>query len=86
MSAVVDIIAARKDQVPALAHEFIHRRNDEYYVVDKHGKELPIQTGLSNESVIEIVSGAPVGTEVQMVDFSKITTGGSGGRSGRRSR
>jgi multidrug efflux pump subunit AcrA (membrane-fusion protein) len=84
MSAVADIIAARVDDVITLSHEFVHRRGDDYYVVDLKDNEIPVQVGLSNESIVEIKSGLKAGTEVKMIDFSQVSTGGA--NAGRRSR
>jgi len=87
MSAVADIIAAKADNVITLPHEFVQHDEGEYYVIDKDGKEIPITVGISNESLIEVKTGLKAGTEVQMIDFSKLTPGGaSGRRSGRSSR
>ncbi|MEO5667926.1 MAG: efflux RND transporter periplasmic adaptor subunit [Bdellovibrionota bacterium] len=86
MSAVADIIAARAEKVLALPHEFVHTRDEEYYVVDLKGAEIPVTTGISNESVVEIKSGLKEGQEVQMIDFSQVTTGGASGKRGRSRR
>ena len=85
MSAVADIIAAKVDHVLALSHEYVHRRGDDYFVIDMKGKEIPITVGISNESLVEIKSGLKAGAEVQMIDFSKVTTGDLSGTSGRSS-
>lgn len=85
MSALADIIAARVDDVITLSHEFVHRRGDDYFVVDLNDKEIPVQVGLSNENIVEIKSGLKAGTEVKMIDFSKVSSGGANaGRRGRR--
>jgi len=84
MSAVADIIAARAEKVLTLPHEFVHRRDEDYFVVDLEGNELPVVVGISNESVVEIKSGLKEGTELRMIDFSQVTPGGANG--GRRSR
>ncbi len=84
MSAVADVIAARAERVLTLPHEFVHRSEERYFVVDAKGKEIPVEVGLSNESLVEIKKGLSEGAQVRMMDFSQVTAGGSGG--GRRAR
>lgn len=84
MSAVADIIAAKADDVVTLPHEFVQHDEGEYFVIDKDGKEISITVGISNESLIEVKTGLKAGIEVQMIDFSKVTSGGASGK--RRSR
>jgi multidrug efflux pump subunit AcrA (membrane-fusion protein) len=72
MSAVIDIIAGKKDKVPTLAHEFIEKDGDKYFVVMKDGGRRQIKVGLQNETVFEIVSGLKEGDEVRQVDFLKL--------------
>jgi multidrug efflux pump subunit AcrA (membrane-fusion protein) len=87
MSAVADIIAARAEGVLTLAHEYVRRDSDRYYVVDAKGNEIAVEVGLSNESFVEITSGLDPGAQVRMMDFSQVKVGGaSGGRRGRSSR
>lgn len=80
MSAAVDIIAAKAEKAVVLPHEFVHREGNSYYVIDTHDKEIPVEVGLSNESLVEIKKGLKEGIEVKMIDFSDIAAGGTGGR------
>jgi len=87
MSVSVDVVAAKAEKVLTLPHEFVHRGPEGYHVVDASDKQHPVETGLTNESLIEIKSGVSEGMEVKMIDFGQIGTGASGGgRRGRSSR
>jgi HlyD family secretion protein len=80
MSAVVDIIAAKAEKVLTLEHEFVHRRDNEYFVVDTSGKEIPIEVGLSNESLVQITKGLDQGAKVKMIDFAAVSPSGKSRR------
>lgn len=86
MSAVVDVIAARVENVLTLAPEFVRRDGNNYYVVDEHDTEIPIEIGISNESYIEITKGLKNGTKVKMIDFTQVTPGGQAEKRKRSSR
>lgn len=72
MSAVIDIITAKKENVLMLRHEFIRRDNQNYYVVLETGKRKDIQVGLQNEEGFEVVSGLAEGEKIKQVDFSDL--------------
>ncbi len=72
LTVVVDVISAKAENVIAVKHEFIHRDDNGYYLVDKTGARHAIKTGLSNDLMIEVTEGATEGLEVQMVDFGKL--------------
>ena len=69
MSVIVDIFAHKEPNVLALRHEFIQKDNDKYFVTLKNGKRLPIEVGLQNEEIFQIVSGLKEGAEVRQADF-----------------
>lgn len=73
MSVVLDIIVQKKKNVLMLAHEFVRREGDDYFVILKDGKRRDIQVGLQNEDVFEVVSGLKDGEAVQMINFAEIT-------------
>jgi multidrug efflux pump subunit AcrA (membrane-fusion protein) len=72
MTAVVDIVTNKKENVLTLPHEFIQKEDDEYFVILKDGSRRDIKVGLQNESVFEITAGLSEGQEVQQVDFLKL--------------
>lgn len=72
MTVVADVISAKAENVFAIRHEFLHKDNEGYYLLDTKDTKHRIETGLSNEEVIEIKKGAEVGLKVQMLDFSKL--------------
>lgn len=89
MSTILDIIPAKKTDVITVAHEFIDKDKDKYYVTLKSGERRQIEVGMQNESIVEVVSGLKVGDELKQVDFiglGKDLKPGSGGGGGRRGR
>ncbi len=72
MTAVVDIITNKKENVLTLGHEFVQKEEDQYYVVLKDGTTRDIKIGLQNESVFEIVEGLAEDQQVEQVDFLKL--------------
>jgi multidrug efflux pump subunit AcrA (membrane-fusion protein) len=72
MSTVVDIITQKKEKVLTLRHEFVFRGADGAYVMLAEGGKRKIETGLQNDEVIEVKSGADEGTKVRQVDFSEL--------------
>ncbi|MBL7544541.1 MAG: efflux RND transporter periplasmic adaptor subunit [Bdellovibrionaceae bacterium] len=72
MTSIVDIITNKKEGVLTLAHEFIHKENDNYFVFLKDGSKKNIKVGLQNESIFEIVDGLDENQSVHQVDFLKL--------------
>lgn len=69
MSAIIDIIANRKEGALTLAHEFILKKDNKYSVTLKNGEKRDITIGLQNEEFTEILSGIKEGDEIKQVDF-----------------
>ncbi len=69
MSAIVDIITAKKSDVLSLSYEYIKREQDSFFVTLKDRSRKKIEVGIRNESAIEIVSGLSEGDEVRQVDL-----------------
>lgn len=74
MSAVMDIITSKKENVLTLRHEFIRRDNEKYFVVLNSGKRKDIQVGIQNEDGFEIVSGLDEGEKIKQIDFSDLNS------------
>ncbi len=72
MSALVDIVTNKKENVLTLAHEFIQKEGEDYFVILKDGQRRSIKVGLQNESVFEITEGLKEGDEVRQIDFLKL--------------
>ena len=72
MTAVIDIITNKKESVLTLPHEFIHREDDQYFVILKNGQRKNIKIGLQNETAFEVAEGLGENEEVQQVDFLKL--------------
>lgn len=89
MSTILDIIPAKKTDVLTVAHEYIDKQNDKYYVTLKNNERREIKVGMQNESIVEILSGLKEGDELKQVDFiglGKDLKPGGGGGGGRRGR
>lgn len=69
MSAIIDVIVDKKENVLALNHEFIHKKGDQYYVVRENGEKQNIKVGLQNEEKFEILEGLKAGEKIKQVDF-----------------
>jgi hypothetical protein len=69
MSAILDVIIKEAKDVLALAHEYVGRDGNLYYVTDASGARRTIEVGLANEEAFEVKSGVRDGDQVRMVDF-----------------
>lgn len=72
MSAVIDVITAKKENVLTLRHEFIRRDKEQYFVILKSNIRKNIQVGVQNEEGFEITSGLIEGEEIKQVDFTEL--------------
>lgn len=70
MSAVVDIITDRRENVLTLPHEYVRKNADgSYFVLLSSGEKRPIKVGMQNEESFEITEGLKEGERVQLTDF-----------------
>ncbi len=69
MSSIIDVIAARRDGVLKLQHEYVQRKGDKYQVILESGEERPIEIGIQNEEAFEIQSGLKERDRVRQTDF-----------------
>lgn len=72
MSAIVDIITLKKDQVLCLPHEFVLKEKNQFYVFLDSGVKKEIVVGVQNESFFEILSGMEEGQKVRQIDFMNL--------------
>lgn len=72
MSAIVDVITLKKENVLTLRHEFIRRENEKYFVIFPSGKRKNIEVGMQNEEDFEIISGLQEGQKIKQIDFSDV--------------
>ena len=75
MSAVLDIITFKQENVLGLPHEFILKRGGDYFVILKDGSERRIEVGLQNEQFFEVARGLEEGDEVRRIDFLEVLQG-----------
>ncbi len=69
MSVLMDVITDRRENVLALAHEYIHEDSEGYHVFTADGTRKNITLGLQTEEAAEIKSGLAEGERVRVIDF-----------------
>ena len=72
MSAVMDVITAKKEKVLMLRHEYIRREGEKYFVMTASNKRKDITVGLQNEEGFEVLSGISAGEKIKQIDFTEI--------------
>lgn len=72
MSAILDIVTHKKEDVLAVPHEFIFKDSGQYYAFLKDGERVEVQVGLQNEFHFEITGGVKEGQVLRQVDFVKM--------------
>ncbi|MBY0415828.1 MAG: efflux RND transporter periplasmic adaptor subunit [Bdellovibrionales bacterium] len=72
LSALIDIITNKKENILMLQHEYIRQENDKYFVVLADGNRRDIEVGIQNEEGFEIVSGLKEGEKIKQIDFSEM--------------
>lgn len=72
MSAVLDIVAAKRENVIVVPHEYLLNKEGKYFVKLKNGVEREVAVGLQNASYFEIQSGLDEGEELEAIDFLSI--------------
>ncbi len=72
MSALMDIVTNRRDQVLALPHEYIFMEDGKYYATLLGGEKREIKVGLQTDEAAEIIDGLVEGDRVRTVDFLNI--------------
>lgn len=71
MSAVMDVITAKKEKVLMLRHEYIRREGEKYFVITVSNKRKDIIVGLQNEEGFEVLSGISEGEKIKQIDFTE---------------
>lgn len=69
MSALIDIVASKKENVLKLGHEFIFEEDGKYFVTLRSGERREIKIGDQNEESFEIRGGVNEGDEIRQIDF-----------------
>lgn len=72
MSAVIDIITFKKENILTLRHEYIFTEGEQNYVLLEDGTKRIIKIGVANEEKVEILEGLDEGDRVQKVDFTAL--------------
>jgi multidrug efflux pump subunit AcrA (membrane-fusion protein) len=82
MSVTMDIITAQAEGTLLLRHDFVGKKNDEYFVITEKGEKLPVTVGMRSEEAFEIKSGVLENQKVRQVDFlqegERRVSGGAG--------
>lgn len=70
MTALVDVITNKREQVLTLAHEYIQEdANGAYFVTTEKGDRVKVELGLQTDEAVEIKAGLKEGDKVQIIDF-----------------
>jgi multidrug efflux pump subunit AcrA (membrane-fusion protein) len=69
MSAVMDVITDKRDNVLALPHEFIQEENNHYFVTTDSREKKTVTLGLQTSEAAEILTGVKEGEKVKPIDF-----------------
>lgn len=69
MSAIVDIIIAKKEQVLVIPLECVKKDADKFFVTLATGKTTEIKVGMQNDRYFEVLSGLKENDSVRTVDF-----------------
>jgi multidrug efflux pump subunit AcrA (membrane-fusion protein) len=69
MSAMVDVIAKKVENVLTLRLEYLEKTDDGIFVTLENGERREVKTGMQNEEAAEIVSGLKEGDRVRQVDY-----------------
>jgi multidrug efflux pump subunit AcrA (membrane-fusion protein) len=76
MSAIMDIIVGKEENVLALPHEFVNRDKEGRFVTLESGEKREVKVGAQNEDLIEIRSGLKAGDKVRQIDFKSMSGAG----------
>lgn len=72
MSALIDVVAAKRENVLVVPHEFLIKRDGEYFVRLKSGLEKKIEVGIQNADYFEVTSGVTEGEELKQIDYLSV--------------
>jgi multidrug efflux pump subunit AcrA (membrane-fusion protein) len=69
MSAMMDVITQKKENVLALGHEFVEEDKDGYFATLMTGEKRRLKVGMQTDEAVEIISGLNEGEKVRAIDF-----------------
>lgn len=69
MSALIDIVAAKRANTLIVRHEYIQKSGDDYLAVLENGEKRPVKVGIQDDESFEILSGLKEGDKLRLVDF-----------------
>lgn len=69
MSAMIDVITNKANNVLALPHEYIQEQDNKYFVTLTNGERKDITLGLQTDEAAEVKSGLNEGDKIKIVDF-----------------
>ncbi len=72
MSVMLDLIVDQRQKVLTLAHEYLQKDGEDYFVTTRTSAHQKIKVGLRNEEDFEITEGLKLGEEVQQVDYMNL--------------
>lgn len=69
LSFTAKVITAKKENALVVPIEYLHKENDEYYVLDPKKGKRQVQVGMVNDREVEITSGVAENDVIQVVDL-----------------
>jgi len=69
MSAVMDVIAEKREKVLSLAHEFVQEDDKGFFVTTDRGSVKRVTIGMQTAEAVEIKEGLNEGDKVRAIDF-----------------
>ena len=72
MSALMDVITAKSENVLVLPQEYVQETDDKVFVTLESGEKREVTTGLQTDEAVEIKSGLNEGDRVLPIDFASL--------------
>lgn len=72
MSALVDVVANKRENILVVPHEYLIKRDESYFVRLKDGTEKEIKVGIQNSDYFEVLSGLKENQELKQIDFLSV--------------
>jgi multidrug efflux pump subunit AcrA (membrane-fusion protein) len=69
MSSIIDIITAKRTNILLVNHEFVEKKDEDFFVTLANGEKRKIEVGISNEEAFEVIKGLSENERIKLVDF-----------------
>lgn len=72
MSAILDIVTFKKEDVLVLPHEYVLKEKEKFFVFTPDDEKKEIKVGSQNEYEFEVLEGLAEGDKVKQIDFMEL--------------